>query len=409
MLGLLRQNQFGMKKYNNKLILFFIVIMMPLTGAGIDIYTPSLPSMMDYFSVSQTLVQTSIGIYLIGYSIGQLILGTISDCFGRKYILLPSCLVYILVCLLSPLSPSIHVFLISRLMQGLAVAGPGIVAKALLSDCFTGHALKKASNYLTISWAAGPILAPVIGGYLQYYVGWEGNFYFLSAYGFMILISSLIFLPETKTNRVPFRFENIKSNYLAILRSRIFIGGFLLIALGYSFMTAFNVMGSFIIQTTLHFSPVQFGHLSLLLGASWFFGNLINRPFLNHFSNKQIIVKIVWAMLISAVILSLIMKALPFNIYTVMIPTCLFFSFGGLIMPNGVGITLSLFPNLGGTVNAIFAAFYIMGSSLTSFIASKLGTDSQMPLIYLYCIISFSCVVVYYLTIQKFNEGAMQN
>lgn len=397
-------NNYAMNSRNNGAILMLMVLMIPLTGAGIDIYVPSLPMMVKSFSTTEALVQTSIGIYLIGYSISQFILGTCSDSFGRKRILLPSCCCYILVCFLLTLSKNIHMFLILRFIQGLAVAGPGVISKALLSDCYSGEKLKKASNYLTIAWATGPIVAPVIGGYLSHYFGWQGCFYFLMIYCTFLLLFSACLLPETKLQKEPFKLKVISKNYRTILAHPVFIGGFLFIALGYSILTIFNVVGAFIIQNTLHYTPVDFGHFALFLGVFWFLGNLINRPLLNHFTNKQIIKGIVWSMALLMTTLVIIVDQLPLSIYTVMVPTCLLCTFGGLMMPNGVALTLSLFPKLGGTVNAIFAALYVMGASLTSLIASKLGTQTQMPLLYSYLAIGIAALFIYYLLLKRYRE-----
>ena len=138
------------KRSSDTIVFLLILMIIPLAGAGVDIHVPSLPSIIHYYHASQMAVQASVTLYLLGYGIGQLVLGTLSDSIGRRPILLVGAFIYILACIGSVLAPTIHVFLLSRLVQGMAIAGPGIAAKACLSDCFSGKELQKVGIYLTL-------------------------------------------------------------------------------------------------------------------------------------------------------------------------------------------------------------------------------------------------------------------
>ena len=219
-------------------------------------------------------VQASVTLYLLGYGIGQLALGTLSDSVGRRPILLVGAFIYTLACIGSVLASTIHLFLISRLVQGIAIAGPGIAAKACLSDCFSGKALQKVSTYVGIAWSGGPILAPAIGGYLQHYLGWHACFYFLAGYSLLILVITCAFLPETKREKEPLHLKAISLNYMKVLNHPVFIGCLICSGVIYSMMAVFNVMGPFIIQTSLHYSAIQFGHIAFSTGR-----NLVYRQF----------------------------------------------------------------------------------------------------------------------------------
>ena len=98
------------KNNSDNIIMFLIIIMIPLAGAGVDIHGPSLPSIIYYYDASQTEVQSSVTLYLLGYGIGQLALGTLSDSIGRRPILLVGAFVYTLACIGSVLALSlIHI------------------------------------------------------------------------------------------------------------------------------------------------------------------------------------------------------------------------------------------------------------------------------------------------------------
>lgn len=168
-------------------------MIIPLVGAGVDIHVPSLPAISQFFHSSQSLMQSSVTLYLIGYGIGQLLVGSLADSFGRRIILLTGTVIYVFACIGSALASSMLIFLFCRFLQGIAVAGPAISSKASLSYCFDGETLAHKSSYIVIAWSAGLILAPTLGSYLNHYFNWQACFWFLSAYASLILILSYVF------------------------------------------------------------------------------------------------------------------------------------------------------------------------------------------------------------------------
>lgn len=378
------------------MILLLIVIVIPLTGAGIDIYVPSLPAIMQHFATDQDTVQTSVSIYLLCYGLGQLILGTLSDCFGRRIILLPTTIILAFASLLSVFAPTIEVFLLSRAIQGLMVAGPGVVMKAVMCDCFRGRALSKASNYLTMAWAAGPILSPLLGGYLQEYVGWQANFYFLFGYAAAIFLLLWCYLPETLEQRTLFRPRDIVKNYKTIVMHRHFIVGFCVIALSYGMMAVFNVIGPFLIEVRLGYTASQFGHFVTLLGVAWFIGNMGNRVLLQYYDNPTIlsVATIVTGLLTLSMVVFTRHQALSLPI--VIGPVCLAFLCGGIMTPNGFALAMTSNPHMGGFVNAMQGCLFVIAASMITQYAVTLDTHTHMPLLSLYAAMAVANIVVFY-------------
>ena len=173
----------------------------PLSGAGVDIHVPSLPSIIVYFHSTQAAIQASVTMYLLGYGIGQFLVGIFADGFGRKPMLLGGSFFYCLASLASVYVSTVHGFLATRLIQGILVAGPAVAIKASISDCYEGKKLQVVMAYASIAWALGPILAPVLGGYLQHYFNWHACFMFLAAYSFLIFFLAWLFLSETKQDK----------------------------------------------------------------------------------------------------------------------------------------------------------------------------------------------------------------
>jgi DHA1 family bicyclomycin/chloramphenicol resistance-like MFS transporter len=262
-------------------VLFLVGFLM---GLGIDLYVPSLPAITNYFHTQPSLVQLTIGLYMLGYGIAQIFFGVLSDSLGRRKILVASALVYSLVSFLTAFSPNIYVLNALRFLQGISIAGLAVVARAMAVDCFTGKDLAKATSYFGISWSLGPILGPFIGGYLQHYFNWQANFYLFGVYGFVVFIFVYLKIPETNLQLIPLNFQQFYKNIRNVTTHPLFlfitfIGGF-----AYAMIVVFNIVGPFLIQTVLNYSVLEYGYMALLLGVVYFFGCISNRFLIGHFN-----------------------------------------------------------------------------------------------------------------------------
>jgi multidrug resistance protein len=213
----------------------------------------------------------------MGYSLAQLFCGALSDAWGRRTLLIIGLALYTSASLLAVYSSSITALILIRFVQGLGVAAPGVLARAIASDSYESDRLPAVTNYITLAWALGPILAPLIGGYLQHAFGWKAVFYFLTAYGCLALALVCFLLPETNPRRHPLSVKTLLHDYRIVLASPVFVGCALVLSIIYAYLILFNVVGPFLIQVVLHESPLVFGRVALCLGIAWFLGSLANR------------------------------------------------------------------------------------------------------------------------------------
>ena len=196
---------------------FLLFITRLLMGFGINLYVPSLPAIALYFHASIPLVQSGIAFYMLGYGIGQLLLGILSDSFGRRKIFLLSAFLFTLASLFVLIyTPTIQVLNGYRFLQGLAISGLGTLCRAIASDCYSGIALNKAMVLITTSYALGPIIGPFIGSYFQHYYSWTLDFYFFGLFGIIILCITFFKLPETSQYLQPLNIKNILTTTLRI-------------------------------------------------------------------------------------------------------------------------------------------------------------------------------------------------
>lgn len=379
---------------NNKYIFAIIVMfIIPISGLSIDIYVPSLPAVSQYFHTSQTLAQMTITFYMIGLGIMQLIAGGISDSYGRKKPFLISMLIYIIASFAITYSRNIAILLTLRLIQGMMVGVLVVPIRSIIPDLFKDKELFKMSSFMTIAWSIGPIIAPAIGGYLQYYFGWKANFYFLTGYSVIGFLLVMLFVPETSKYHHPFYPKQILNRYKVILTNLSFASGVMINALLYSLIILFSVVAPFLIQDILHYSAIQFGHVALLIGIVWMLGSITNQMTLRMEINKKIYLCLGLMFFISliAILTTLLFKM---NIYTILIPILAMIWLGGIIFPNNFANIMALYPNSTASVNGLFGSLLFLFTAMCTFIGSSLQSTTFLPLAISYSIIIMTAIII---------------
>ncbi|HEV2614572.1 MAG TPA: multidrug effflux MFS transporter [Gammaproteobacteria bacterium] len=370
---------------------FMAMLIVPLSGLSIDIYVPSLPAVGQYFHVSKSLVQLSITTYMIGLGMIQLFAGSFSDSFGRKKPFLISMVIFLIATFFIPASNTIYQLLFLRFIQGAALGAMVAPMRSVIPDLFEGDDYHKMMTYMVMAWSIGPIIAPAIGGYLQHYFGWKANFYFLGSYSAVGFLLILFFLPETSTHRHRFHLGDIFQRNLTILSNRMYIRNVIMNGLLYSILILFSTVGPFLIQTVLHYSAIQFGHIALLIGLAWFLGTMTNR-FLIAAPQDQKIKFSLSAMLIISLSMVFAAIAHPMNLFIIALPVFLLAWCAGFLFPTYVSQAISLFPTMTGSANSLFGAVAFSIAGLGSALGALLKSGTQLPLALTFVVLVTLCI-----------------
>ncbi len=359
--------------------LFVVLFIIPLSGLGTDISVPSLPAISNAFHISTSLAQTSVAIYIFGYGIGQLIIGPISDHYGRKPIVVIGFLLYIMLIIVFLLFPTVRSLMVSRFLQGLVLAAAIVPCRSILADVASGELYKKLVNYMTISWSFGVVFSPVIGGYVQHYFGWEYNFYFLLAYSSCALLLFVVVYRETHFPEAAFSIRVAYKNYRTLLTDIQFVSSLFLLGLISSLIILFNIVAPFLVQVQLKLTSISYGNLAFLIGVAWLLGNIASRFFIA----KPIRARLKYAifgLLLSAVFMVIVSQTVPLSRLSLGLGTWFVVFFGGFIFPIFVGYNLARYRHMASTSNALlFAGIWVVCSGATS-LASRLEDINQIPL-----------------------------
>lgn len=387
------------------LIVLVILSLFPLVGMGIDLIAPSLPAISHNLNTSATLSKNLIAIYLLGYALGNFVIGFLSDAWGRRKLIILGFVLFVFASLLPALLPYSESLLLARLLQGVAIASFAVLSRAILSDVLSGEKLLRTATMLATMWGIGPIIGPVIGGYLQFYFNWQACFYFFALYGLYGFVAMLIYVPETHLNRQPFNLKQIKINFITIITHRVFVGVVTMMGILYSLLIAFNTLGPFLIQTELGRSPIYFGHAALFMGVAFFLGTIVCRKLIaNHSPEKIMLYEIIVFLAIALV--AVILALIAYKNMAIIIGSSFLLFFGtGIIYPACLGKGLSLFRHLAGSGSAVMNLINILITCLSAFLMSFINARSAIPLTFIYLLLMLLCGLIFWLMIYSKNEN----
>jgi len=231
-----------------------------------DFYLPVMPEMAEYFGTSTSLVSASLTMSMIGLAAGQILIGPLTDKWGRKKILFGTMILFIVSTILLLFSKDIHFLNLMRLFQGFGGAGGIVISKSMATDLFTGDELVKFMALLGAITGVAPVAAPVIGGVMTYFTNWKGFFVALLALGAVLAVCTL-FLKETlpPQNRQKGSVGKVYANLFKVLRNPVFVTSTLAVMFAMFTFFAYISSSSFIMEQSYGLSPMMY---SVCLGLN---------------------------------------------------------------------------------------------------------------------------------------------
>lgn len=242
---------------------FLIAYLVLLSAFGSfvnDMYLPTLPDMVRSFHTTPSMVQLGLTFGMIGLGAGQMILGPVSDRYGRKPVLIASLIIFCIGAACSTWSATIHEFLFWRLIQGLGASGGYFLARTIPADLYQGRALAKVMSLVGAINGFAPASAPVIGGAVAGIAGWKGIMWILFGFCAALLAITFFFresLPAAK--RAAGGIGTAFGNYAKLCRNRFFMIHTLLKGAALGMLFAYISSAPFIIQTHYGYTQMQFG------------------------------------------------------------------------------------------------------------------------------------------------------
>lgn len=242
-------------------VVIYLVVLSALGSFVNDMYTPALPGMCRFFGCSVPLGQMGLTMGMIGLALGQIVLGPVSDRYGRKPVLFGSVMLFVVFALASVFSTNIHVFNLCRLFQGIGAAGGYFLARTIPADVYSGRGLAKLMALIGAINGIAPASAPVIGGLAADEWGWRSIFIILAVFAALVMLSG-IFMKESlaPSRRVAGSWwKEALSGYRSLLGNRRFMIHVCFKGTALGLLFAYVSSSPFILQTHYGLSQTSYG------------------------------------------------------------------------------------------------------------------------------------------------------
>ncbi len=248
------------------MLIAVLALLSAVTPLSIDMYLSAFPTMAAEFGTSASMIQLTLTALLIGLAFGQLVIGPLSDRYGRRGPLLIGTVVCLSASALCIVSPSIEVLIGLRFAQGFAGAAGVVIARAMVADRAEGAEAARLFGVLMVIGALAPVIAPVLGGLIVADFGWRAVFAALAALNALMLLGVIFFAPEslTRERRRPGGLGALRSTVRTVLTNRFYVGYALALAGVFTALFSYIAASPFVLQNIIGFSPRTY---SLVFGG----------------------------------------------------------------------------------------------------------------------------------------------
>lgn len=247
------------KKYYRFLVMY-LVLLSALGSFVNDMYTPSLPEMSRYFGCTASQAQLSLTFGMIGLGIGQLLMGPISDHYGRKIVLSVSLIVFITAAVVSVFSPNMTTFLFLRFVQGAGAAGGYFLARTIPADIYHGRDLAKLMALIGAVNGLAPASSPMLGGIIADHGGWKAVFIVLAAFAVLVLcIAPKLKESLYKQDRTTVPWYKTIPGYLKLMKNTPFMVHISLKGCALGLLFSYISAAPFILEIHYGFSQTMYG------------------------------------------------------------------------------------------------------------------------------------------------------
>lgn len=373
------------KHYPAKKLAPLLALVVALSPFAIDTYLPAMPSMARFFNVDIHLIELSIPLYLIGFAIGQLMGGPISDNYGRKSIGIVGLSIFFGASVSILFVENVYQLWSLRFIQAFGGGFGLVICAAVVRDLYKGKDAAKIFTLIGFIMMIAPLIAPTVGSILLSYFNWKAIFVLLSVYAFVQTIVIFALVPETKRLRKVAGFDHLTLN-------QVVIGYWKIInhhsARYFLLCSSFVASALFAFLTEISFLYIEYFGVSEKTFA-WLFGlniismmlfNRLNHFLLDHWEPKKILKLGLMVQLFAAIFLLLTALFHLHNLVLVVGLLMLIIGSFGIIAPNNMSCYMNYFHSNSGAANAIMGSSQFAFGAVVGFIVSHVHNGTPFPM-----------------------------
>lgn len=375
----------------------YIVLLGALTALGpftIDLYLPAFPVLETDFQTTAAAIQLTLTGTMIGFALGQLIVGPLSDKVGRRIPLLAVTALHVVASVAAALAPTLDLLMVARVGMGMGAAAGGVVAMAIVRDLFGGKRLVVMLSRLALVSGVAPVAAPLIGSALLAVMPWRGIFVVLSIYGAVMLVCAIFLIPETlpRARRHDRGSTTILQRYKSVFSDRVFLGVLVIGGMSFSGLFSYLSASSFLFQQSFGFDAQQYGMLFAVNSLGIVLGVQAASRLAARFG-PQWVLAVSTAVLVLAAAAIIVCDALGFGFWGTVIPLFIFITACGFTFPCVQVLALDRHGKAAGTAASVLGAVNFGVAGFISPIVGWISRDAGITATSM-ATVMFGCAII---------------
>ena len=363
-----------------------LALLMAMTAIGpatLNILVPALPGLVTRLATDAGTVQLTLSLYLLSLAAAQLLLGPLSDRFGRRPVVLAGLTLNVLASLAAIAASSIGALIGARVVQAIGASTGIVIGRAIIRDLFERDRAAAMIGLVTTAMVIAPMVSPLIGGILDTAFGWEAIFLFLATFSAIVLTWAFMVLPETRPVNVPHTAGGLMREWRALIGSAKFHGYVLCGALGSAPFFTFLGGGPHVVVTLMGRTSAEFGMWFAVTSLGYMSGNFSVSRLSQRFGVDTMIMAGIGFELIGAGLTVGLVATMPEAGPAIIFLPQLLISYGnGLLLPNAVAGAVSVRPQAAGTAAGMTGFVQMSIGAVSTQVVSILlaGGSSAMPM-----------------------------
>lgn len=385
-----------------------VAIAFALLPLSTDLYLATLPGLRRDFGIGVPQAQLTLSAFVVGFAISQLVYGPLSDRFGRRPVLLGGLLVYVASTFACLAATSIPMLVAARFAQAVGACSGAVIGRAIIRDVYGATGAARMLGYVTAGMAVGPILGPVLGGWIAPRYGWQGAFVVLAGIGAALLAAVALRLPESNADRDPLatRLAPLVGHYRALVRDRRYVGYALTVAFTYAGIFSFVSGSSFVLIEVLGVAPEHFG---LLFGGAvtgYVATNLVVARKALQVGVDRLLAAGIALCALGGTTMAVLALAGVHSAAAVVLPMLVFFLGAGFNMPSGMAGALAPYPKSAGVASALLGFLQMAIGAGAGFVVGRFHDGTPVPMALAICVAGWLAALAFVLRARGRDQRA---
>lgn len=346
-------------------LILFLTLLAALGMLATNMYLASFPSLGRDLAATPAQVKLTLTVFLLGFALGQLVIGPLSDRYGRRPLLLAGLTIYTIAGALCAIATNIEWMFGIRVVQAIGACTGSVLARAVARDLFEGDELTRSLSFITTLAAAAPGFSPLIGGLIETSFGWRATFALLAAVGVFATLVVWLRVPETHNERTSAAsLDQAFASYFSLMGRRAFVIPVIATTSAMAGLFAFFASSPIIFIEGFGISPVLFGLIPCFTVFAVFAGGFSAPRLAKTWPEmKPIVLGLILMLSGSGIMAAMALSGDP-NMAQVLAPLVLFLFGMGIVNPLSTVAALRPFPDKAGAASALVGFFQMAGGAL---------------------------------------------